>query len=143
MMTPEECMPDGEKVDWGKGPPPVSPALACTMNLTMQFFIVYLAYEIFKVAYGFIKTNPIGLLYKDKLELVQTTLRLTTDTVKFAPMLCILFIAARMRALQIDPEHGAPQRWAQHCFYACTYAVMLQSLLTLLTMIPALGMKVV
>merc|ERR1719321_2379402 len=31
----------------------------------------------------------------------------------FAPMLAVLFIGARMRALQMDPLNGAPQRWAQ------------------------------
>merc|ERR1719247_2859176 len=33
-----------------------------------------------------------------------------------APMLCALFLAARMRALQMDPVSGNPQRWAQNCF---------------------------
>lgn len=48
----------------------------------------------------------------------------------FAPMLSVLFIAARMRALQLDPVHGAPQPWAQRCFYACTWALLAQTLLT-------------
>jgi len=49
----------------------------------------------------------------------------------FAPMMAVLFIGARMRALQMDPINGAPQRWAQNCFYACTYAVMLQCILAI------------
>merc|ERR550537_323644 len=44
----------------------------------------------------------------------------------FAPMMAVLFIGARMRALQMDPINGAPQKWAQNCFYMCTYAVMMQ-----------------
>lgn len=51
-------------------------------------------------------------------------------TVNFAPMLCVLFLAARMRAVQIDPN-GAPQDWARRCFYACTFAVLGQTLLAL------------
>ena len=43
----------------------------------------------------------------------------------FAPMLCVLFIGARMRALQIDPVNGNPQKWAQTCFYICAYSVRL------------------
>merc|ERR1719213_522406 len=43
--------------------------------------------------------------------------------------MAVLFIGARMRALQMDPINGAPQRWAQNCFYACTYAVMIQCIL--------------
>jgi len=49
----------------------------------------------------------------------------------FAPMLAILFIGARMRALQMDPIHGSPQRWAQNCFYMCTYAVLAQTLISI------------
>merc|ERR1719345_672629 len=59
-------------------------------------------------------------------------LTLARFTVNFAPMLCILFIGARMRALQMDPKHGNPQKWAQNCFYLCTYSVMVQTLLVIL-----------
>merc|ERR1719261_877012 len=44
-------------------------------------------------------------------------------------MLAILFIGARMRALQMDPVNGKPQTWAQNCFFACTYALMVQTIL--------------
>ena len=44
-----------------------------------------------------------------------------------APMLCILFLGARMRALQMDPAHGDPQRFAQDCFYMISYATLLQA----------------
>merc|ERR1719247_3097501 len=64
--------------------------------------------------------------FKQKLEGVFT---MAKYTVNFAPMLCILFIGARMRALQIDPKHGNPQPWAQNCFYLCTYSVLIQTLL--------------
>merc|ERR1719359_745786 len=46
-------------------------------------------------------------------------------------MMAVLFIGARMRALQMDPVNGSPQKWAQNCFYACTYAVMLQCILAI------------
>merc|ERR1719161_1878802 len=46
----------------------------------------------------------------------------------FAPMLSVLFIGARMRALQMDPLNGAPQRWAQNCFFMCTYALLAATL---------------
>ena len=49
------------------------------------------------------------------------TLKLAKYTVNMAPMLCVLFIGARMRALQIDPVHGSPQPWAQFCFFLCAY----------------------
>jgi len=47
-------------------------------------------------------------------------------------MLCLLFVGARMRALQIDPKHGNPQSWAQTCFYLCTGSVMVQAALVII-----------
>merc|ERR1719321_729452 len=44
-----------------------------------------------------------------------------------APMLCALFLAARMRALQMDPVSGNPQRWAQNCFWLCSSALLTQT----------------
>merc|ERR1719178_558358 len=52
-----------------------------------------------------------------------------TLSMNFAPMLAVLFIGARMRALQMDPVNGAPQKWAQNCFFMCTYAVLAQTCL--------------
>merc|ERR1719171_3002405 len=48
-------------------------------------------------------------------------------------MIAVLFIGARMRALQMDPINCAPQRWAQNCFYMCTYAVMMQCIFAIAT----------
>merc|ERR1719174_496037 len=56
------------------------------------------------------------------------------DTLAMAPMFCVLFLGARMRALQMDPINGNPQPWAQNCFYACTYALLAQTLLA--TLVP-------
>merc|ERR1719263_1848834 len=60
------------------------------------------------------------------------------DTLGMAPMLCILFLAARMRALQMDPVGGNPQKWAQNCFFVCTYSLIAQ---TLFAVIVPLGLK--
>merc|ERR1740127_389525 len=51
------------------------------------------------------------------------------DTLAMAPMLCVLFLAARMRALQMDPIGGNPQRWAQRCFYAASYSLIAQTIM--------------
>jgi len=53
-----------------------------------------------------------------------------TNAMNFAPMLSVLFIGARMRALQMDPVNGAPQKWAQNCFYMCTYATAAQVIIS-------------
>merc|ERR1719191_1428868 len=55
----------------------------------------------------------------------------STKAMNFGPMLCVLFIGARMRALQMDPLNGAPQKWAQNCFFMCTYGVITQVLISI------------
>merc|ERR1719159_1769334 len=58
------------------------------------------------------------------------TFKLATYTVAFCPMLCVLFIGVRMRALSMGLDN--PQRWAQYCFYMCTGAVWTVTLLVIL-----------
>jgi hypothetical protein len=111
MEAPKSVYPDGA--------PPVSPAVACTMNLTTQYFAVYLAIAIMTTFHDFYPST-------DFSKRLAGTLKMCQNTVSFAPMLCILFIGARMRALQIDPVNGNPQKWAQNCFYMCAYAVLAQ-----------------
>merc|ERR1719364_65618 len=117
---------EGPKEIWGEeGAPPVSPAVACTMNLATQFFVVYLGVALVKTTVELGGASPF-------LVKMQGLFTLAKFTVNFAPMLCILFIGARMRALQMDPKHGNPQKWAQNCFYMCAYSVMIQTLLVII-----------
>jgi hypothetical protein len=95
------------------------------MNLCFQYFGIYLVIAILTTYHDF---YPAGTDFTKKLA---GTLQMCKNTVSFAPMLCILFIGARMRALQIDPINGNPQKWAQNCFYLCAYAVLVQLLLLL------------
>ena len=67
-----------------------------------------------------------GQLAEGKFEKVMLK---AADTLAMAPMLSVLFLAARMRALQMDPIGGNPQKWAQNCFYACTYSLIFQTAL--------------
>jgi len=115
--------------------PPVSPAVSCTMNLTAQFFAVYLLYSVVTTLMQFLQPNS---ELSDMMLRWKGVLDVAKYTVNMAPMLCILFIGARMRALQLDPKHGNPQTWAQACFYLCTYSVLLQTLLVIL--VPLLGL---
>merc|ERR1719160_549851 len=118
MKGPEEI--------WGpEGAPPVSPAVSCTINLTIQFFFVYIGVAVIKTVEELGGSSPF-------LTKMSGLLTLAKFTVNFAPMLCILFIGARMRALQMDPKHGNPQKWAQNCFFLCTYSVLLQTLLVII-----------
>jgi len=100
--------------------PPVSPAVQCVMILSCQFFLVYGGIQVCRSAKEWL-AMPMPVLEK--------ALDAATQSMFFAPMLAVLFIGARMRALNMDPVNGAPQKWAQNCFFMCTYALLLQTCL--------------
>jgi len=116
---------EGPKEIWAEEQLPVSPAVMCTILLSGLFFTVYLL--VVAVTELSERLNDSSLLLKLKTCATQAKM-----TVNFAPMLCILFIGARMRALQIDPKHGNPQSWAQKCFFMCTCSVLLQAVLVII-----------
>merc|ERR1719375_364714 len=97
--------------------PPVSPAVECTMILTSMYFIVYAGIQFGKTFQSFSGTDSSKLT---------GALQGAVCTMFFAPMMAVLFIGARMRAMQMDPINVPIQKWAQNCFYACTYAVLTQ-----------------
>merc|ERR1719409_1762147 len=97
--------------------PPVSPAVQCVMILSAQFFLVYGGIQVCKTVDDWLSF---------KMENLNKALDGATNSMFFAPMLAVLFIGARMRALQMDPVNGVPQKWAQNCFFMCTYALTLQ-----------------
>eukprot|EP00441_Pelagodinium_beii_P007337 CAMPEP_0197703252 /NCGR_PEP_ID=MMETSP1338-20131121/125343_1 /TAXON_ID=43686 ORGANISM="Pelagodinium beii, Strain RCC1491" /NCGR_SAMPLE_ID=MMETSP1338 /ASSEMBLY_ACC=CAM_ASM_000754 /LENGTH=654 /DNA_ID=CAMNT_0043287145 /DNA_START=73 /DNA_END=2038 /DNA_ORIENTATION=- len=113
-------MMEGPEEIWHGNQPPVSPALFSTILCTATFFSVYLLVAITKTAVE-LRGNS------EFLEKMGSVLTLAKFTVNFAPMLSILFIGARIRALQMDPKNGNPQRWAQLCFYLCTASLIVQT----------------
>merc|ERR1719305_1734128 len=60
------------------------------------------------------------------LHTAQETLLAAGISLSFAPLLCILFVACRMRSLQISQQQGNPQAWAQDCFFLCVFATYIQ-----------------
>eukprot|EP00929_Paragymnodinium_shiwhaense_P021553 TRINITY_DN14020_c0_g2_i1.p1 TRINITY_DN14020_c0_g2~~TRINITY_DN14020_c0_g2_i1.p1 ORF type:complete len:831 (+),score=229.43 TRINITY_DN14020_c0_g2_i1:76-2568(+) len=110
-------LPPGE-TDLMKLPPP-APAVMCTMILVVVFFSAQLV-----VALARSYSEHTG---KDLTRIV-TIMNAVGDTVSFAPMLSILYLAARMRALQHDSQ---PQTWAQQCMYASTFALNANTVLAI------------
>merc|ERR1719375_3099403 len=109
-----------------EGPiPPVSPAVACTMILSTAFFVVYFLAAVSRTHSQY----TVGQVGTSRFEEVMMR---AADTLAMAPMLCVLFLGARMRALQMDPISGNPQKWAQNCFYLCTYALVAQTLIAVI-----------
>jgi hypothetical protein len=100
----------------------MSTTMQCIMNLAAQYFIVFTLYK-------FVKTwNAVNGVEKSSVENI---VEQATNTVSFAPMLCILFIGTRMRALSISKGHGAPPPWVQTGMMCCCYAILVQALLVL------------
>merc|ERR1719261_1509810 len=101
---------------------PMAPAVGATVTLTIMFFMVYVGVAVLRTF------AQLSGMRNPKIEAV---LLASTAAMNFAPMLSILFLAARMRALQMDPVNGSPQSWAQACFYMCAYAVMFQTIFSI------------
>merc|ERR1719199_1902886 len=103
--------------------PPISVTMQCVINLTVQFFFVYLLIwiavtveEVMGWDWHFIK-NP---------------METAVGTVAFCPMLAILFVGVRMRALRLTNNRGAPQGYVQDGMYCATWAILIQFLMVLL-----------
>jgi len=109
---PKGMWPEGKKF-------PVAPAVQCTMILAFQYFTVYGLIQVARTWTQFTK---------QKFTKFENAMMTATASMNFAPMLAVLFIAARMRALNMDPINGNPQKWAQNCFYMCTYALLAQTI---------------
>merc|ERR1719261_1868769 len=63
---------------------------------------------------------------------LEAALKASAQTLTYGPMLCVLFIACRMRVEFLSDGKGAPQMWVQNCMYALTFAVMASTILVLL-----------
>merc|ERR1719299_183029 len=112
--------------------PPISVTMQCVINLTVQFFIIYLLIWVaitVKEFTGF------------EMHFITNTMENAKGTIAFCPMLAILFVGTRMRALQITNNKGAPQGWAQDGMYMATWAILLQFLMVLLIPLCTLVME--
>merc|ERR1719158_2285450 len=106
----------------GETIPPPAPAVACTFIMSAAYFIIYALVQFARTWSEFTQ---------QKFSKFEDAMLDSTKAMNFGPMLCVLFIGARMRALQMDPLNGAPQKWAQNCFFMCTYAVIAQVLISI------------
>merc|ERR1719380_471262 len=102
--------------------PPISVTMKCVINLTVQFFTVYLLLWIAQTAKDFLKWE---------LPKLTQLMENAKGTIAFCPMLAILFVGTRMRALMITNNKGAPQGWVQDGMYMATWALLIQFLMVL------------
>jgi len=107
---------------------PVSPTVQCVVNLTVQFFFVYL------VLITLVTVSEVsGGKYPLETYRVFAAVEAAKATIQFAPMLSILFVTTRMYALLITDKKGAPQAWVQDGMFMCTWATLISFLVCLAT----------
>jgi len=99
---------------------PVSPTVQCVVNLTCQFFFVYLM----MTAMLTISEITGGTIAMEKWALF-SAIEATKSTLAFAPMLSILFVTTRMYALLLTNNKGAPQAWVQDGMFMSTWSLLI------------------
>jgi hypothetical protein len=107
---------------------PVSPTVQCVMNLTVQFFFVYLVLIVMSTI-----QELSGGSYPLESHRAYAAVQAAKTTVAFAPMLSILFVTTRMYALMITDKKGAPQAWVQDGMFMSTWALLISFVVCLAT----------
>jgi len=110
--------------------PPVSPAMRCVMNLTIQTFAIYYCHFALLLIRHALRDAETYV--RRKLEVATNTVQTARHSVELAPMLCVLFVGLRLRALQMTDNKGAPQGWAQQAMNVSTWCVLGQCLAILI-----------
>jgi len=64
---------------------------------------------------------------RTRSKMMENTLVAVSQSITITPVFCALFVACRMRALQITVGQGNPQGWAQDCMMLCVCAVYIQT----------------
>merc|ERR1719392_193646 len=112
--------------------PPISPAMQCVMNLTVQYFFIYLVLFLCITTQTLLGESAI----LDQIIWIFDGARVT---VMFAPMLSMLYIGTRMRALQLTkatdgtiPTTAGPQTWVQDGMFLATWSVLVQLIMSIL-----------
>lgn len=108
---------------WFDDGAPASAALACTVALAVVFLAVHLGLAA-SWAVGELRPGPLS----DKSSGVFSVAR---STVSPAPVVCAMFMATRIRALQLEQGYGL-QLWLPWAFYVCTGSMILQTVVCIL-----------
>lgn len=141
---------------WSKTPP-VSPAMQCVITLTVQYFLIYVILFVCITAKSFLlgkehrtatdeEDGQASVASEENASASEKAINkaislfdAARSTVMFAPMLSILFIGARMRALQLTkakngtiPPGAGPQKWVQDGMFLATWSVFVQLIMTML-----------
>uniref|UniRef100_A0A7S0A5K4 Uncharacterized protein n=1 Tax=Pyrodinium bahamense TaxID=73915 RepID=A0A7S0A5K4_9DINO len=103
---------------WVKTPAlPMSPTIYSVLMLCLTFFLVHLLLTLYALARSFLKLTSWR---------AQDALLSARNSVGFCPLLCTLFLGARMRALQITNNQGMPPWWEQDFLFLCIGATVIE-----------------
>ncbi|CAJ1366685.1 unnamed protein product, partial [Effrenium voratum] len=95
---------------------PVAPALRCTILLTTLFFSVFLAVILLRVGRIFLSGRA-----EVSRSSWEARLAKATEALSLVPVVAILMIGTRLRAIQLAGDAlAAPPMWAQLCMYGAT-----------------------
>merc|ERR1719262_678188 len=122
-------------IEHPKGPqytPPISVTMQCVINLTVQFFFIYIMLWVAMTVKEFTGWE---------WHFISNAMENAKGTIAFCPMLSILFVATRLRAMTLTNWKGAPQGWAQDGMYMATWAIGIQFFMVLLIPLCTLVME--
>lgn len=111
---------------------PFSPTLRCMLQLACQFLTVYFLQwlcSLVKELFGWL--GGVEPAKGSRLEIFQDTVIAAKASVQLCPMLSVLVLGCRMRALQISHNKGNPQNWAQDWISTMAFASLIQILCSL------------
>lgn len=126
---------------YNMGTPPVSLPVQAMMLLLFQYFAVYLILAVVRTYTELNKhsENDIRLLAQggsngaSKLGIMMTNIETMTkasmQTLELIPLLAVLFIAARFRAVEVRPDTGAVQGWAGDCMFLVAYSLLIMAIM--------------
>lgn len=103
--------------------PSMPVATMCIVNLSVQYFAVFLLLIIIQTVRQFS-----GLPLTKSMQIIQSTV----FSCKFIPALSVLFLASRMRSQEVVAG-GAPQGWAQDAMVLASGAVALQAITAIIS----------
>merc|ERR1719258_188567 len=103
----------------------LSTTMKCIISLTIQYMVVFTGLGICRTYLDFTKVPH------DSSPL-QKALKHASETVFYAPMVCMMFVGFRMRVLQLSKGTGDPQDWVRFSMQAVTYSILANTLLVLL-----------
>lgn len=103
---------------------PLSTTNKCVIMMTCQYFFIFF------FLWMLLTLRDFGFTHLNFMLSIMTSAK---ETVMFAPMLSVLFVGTRVRALQLTNNTGAPQLWVQNCMYMASLSLLVQILMVIVT----------